>query len=503
MASSSLPKYHSLINNEFVSRESEESTTPHDDLYIPVINPCTEQVIALVTQASPDQISQALDSTVQAFSVWSQTPIEERAACMNRLADKIQENMNELAELESKNNGKTFFESIGDVDECCNTLRYYASLAGYVQEKLDGRVNPHHDSEKWGLSNRLCYEPIGPCVGILPFNYPLLLLMWKLAPAMITGNSILLKPSEYTSMTALVLADYIKDIFPKGVVNIVAGYGYKMGHLLTSDPRVKKISFTGSLATGLKVGAACLPTLTRCSLELGGKSPIIVFEDCDMSVAIESIVGGIFANKGEICSATSRLLVQKSIYQPLMDKLVEKTKTIVTGDSLFDKTVTHGAQVCKIQYDKVMNYIEIGKKEGAVALVGGGRPEVIKAQDPTKGFFVAPTIFTNVTPDMTIWKEEIFGPVLSVMTFETEEEAIRLANDTKYGLAASVISGSDERLERVGRQLCVGSLWLNASQPCLCQVPWPTRKQSGVGGAELSTFGADLFMELKTVWKKL
>ena len=381
---------------------------------------------------------------------------------MNKLADKMQENMEKLATLETQNNGKTYFESLADVDECCNTLRYYASLAGYVQKKLDGYTNEHHESEKHGLSNRIVFESVGPCVSILPFNYPLLLLMWKMGPAMITGCSCVFKPSEYTSLTTLVLGEYIKDIFPPGVINIVAGYGYKIGNLLTSDPRIKKVSFTGSLATGLKVSSSCTPNLTRCNLELGGKSPIICFEDCDIDLAVESIVGGIFANKGEICSATSRLLVHKSIYQSLMDKLVERTRKIVTGDSLFDKSVSHGAQVSKIQYDKVMNYIETAKKEGAICLVGGGRPEKAAAQDPTKGFFVAPTIFANVTEDMTIWKEEIFGPVLSVgVPFETEEEAIRMANNTEYGLAAAVMSGSDERLERVGRQLVVGSLWLN------------------------------------------
>ena len=460
-------KYHLLINNEWVSRDQESE--PLEELYIPVINPATEEIIAYVTQATDAHVSKAIESSTAAFAKWKNTPVEERAACMNKLADKLQENMETLATMETQNNGKTYFESIADIDECCNVLRFYASLTGYVAQKEKQTKNPYHEEDKFGLSHSISYEPIGACVGILPFNYPLMIALWKMAPAIITGCTIILKPSEYTSLTTVVMGEYIKEIFPAGVINILTGYGYKMGNSLTSDPRVKKVSFTGSLATGLKVASACQPNLTRCNLELGGKSSIICFDDCDIDSAVGDIIAGIFSNKGEICSATSRLLVQKSIYQTLVDKLVEKTNKIVTGDSLFDKSVSHGAQVCKVQYEKVLNYINIGKKEGATVLTGGGRSENIKAKDTTKGFFIAPTIFANVTEDMTVWKEEIFGPVLCVMPFETDDEALRMANNTQYGLAASVMTANEERLTRFNKELEVGTVWLNCCQPCLIQ----------------------------------
>ncbi|KAL9657624.1 hypothetical protein ABK040_012703 [Willaertia magna] len=493
-----------LINNEWIGREKDiERGMTEDELFIPQINPCTEEIIGFVTQASTEHVNQAIESSQKAFSKWKILSLEERAKHLLRIEELLSKKIDKFAFIESSNNGKTLSEAKLDIEECCNTLRYYASVANEkdFQEKLNGYSNPHLSKESTGLENILVYEPIGVCVGILPFNYPLLIAFWKFVPAILVGCTIILKPSEYTSMSLVAFGEILREVLPPGVVNILTGYGSKIGNQLTNDSRVNKVSFTGSLVTGLKVSNACSPNLTRCTLELGGKSPMLIFEDCDIEKTINWIITGIFTGKGEVCSATSRLLVQKGIYQKLIDRLVERVdKEVISGDSTFDSKVTHGAQVCKIQYDKIMNYIKTGKNEGATLLYGGDRPKDLRVKEEykSKGYFVAPTIFTNVTKEMTIWKEEIFGPVLSVMTFETEEEAIELANATPFGLAASVMSENKETLLRVGKQLVVGTLWFNCSQPCLCQMPWPTRKMSGVG-CELSTMGLFQFLELKSI----
>lgn len=319
---------------------------------------------------------------------------------------------------------------------------------------------------------------------------------WKIAPALAAGCTIVLKPSEYTPVNALELAQIAQDIgLPKGVLNVVNGYGYETGALLVEHPDVNKVAFTGSVVTGKTVAKNSSGDLKSVTLELGGKSPIIVFEDSDIEKAVDWTVYGIFGNKGEVCTATSRLLIQESIQEKFIQLLVQETKKIVVGNGLKSES-NMGPIISETQYKKVLNFIESAKDEGAELLVGGKKPQDSDLT-PSKGYFIEPTIF-KVTKDMKIWKEEIFGPVLSVLTFKSESEALELANNTVYGLAGSVFTKDHDRFERLARKLEIGTVWHNCSQPVFYQTPFGGKKSSGIG-RELSKYGLENYLDPKTV----
>ncbi|KAL2646084.1 hypothetical protein AAZV13_05G030300 [Glycine max] len=334
-------------------------------------------------------------------------------------------------------------------------------------------------------------EPIGVVALITPWNYPLLMATWKVAPALAAGCAAILKPSELASVTCLELAEICKEVgLPPGVLNILTGLGPEAGAPLAAHPDVDKIAFTGSSATGSKIMTAAAQLIKPVSLELGGKSPIIVFEDVDLDKAAEWTIFGCFWTNGQICSATSRLI--ESIATEFLNRIVKWVKNIKISDPL-EEGCRLGPIVSEGQYEKILKFISNAKSEGATILTGGSRPEHLK-----KGFFVEPTVITDVTTSMQIWREEVFGPVLCVKTFSTEEEAIDLANDTVYGLGSAVISNDLERCERITKAFKAGIVWINCSQPCFTQAPWGGIKRSGFG-RELGEWGLDNYLSVKQV----
>jgi len=338
------------------------------------------------------------------------------------------------------------------------------------------------------------YEPIGVAALIIPWNYPMLMAAWKVAPALAAGCSVVLKPSELTPITALELAVIIEQCgVPAGVFNVVTGYGHDAGDALARHPLVDKVAFTGSAATGSKIMAACAADIKKVTLELGGKSPIVVFDDVDIAKAVEWVMFGIFWTNGQICSATSRLILQDTIADKFLLKLKEETDKMTIGDPLTNPSI--GPLVSQGQYERVLGFIDRALKAGVKVLTGGGRPAHLKDD---KGYYVSPTILTNVSTDSEIWSEEVFGPVLVVHTFHTEQEAIVLANMTKYGLGGAVLSNDESRCKRLVRAVRAGVIWVNCSQPCFCQGPWGGFKRSGVG-RELGPWGMDNYLEVKQV----
>jgi len=339
----------------------------------------------------------------------------------------------------------------------------------------------------------LRYEPVGVVGLIVPWNYPALMAAWKIAPALAAGCTVILKPSEFTPVSALELADvFVKAGVPPGVVNILNGAG-EIGAALVNHPHVDGISFTGSTITGQRIMKAAADSLKKVSLELGGKSPFIIFDDVEVDKAVEWIMFGFLFTNGQICSATSRVLLQEKIAPEVIRRLKEEVAKVNVGPPMNQDTKL--GPICnRPQFEKILNYIAIAKEEGATLLVGGDSPKIGNG----KGYYVNPTVFVDVTPKMRIWNEEIFGPVLSVMTFKTEDEAIALANDNNYGLAGAVMSSDAERTNRIASKVRCGIFWINCSQPCFCQVPWGGVKMSGIG-RDLGTYGLDKFLEVKQV----
>lgn len=334
-------------------------------------------------------------------------------------------------------------------------------------------------------------EPIGVVGAVIPWNFPLLMLSWKVAPALAAGCTIVLKPSELTSLSAVEFAQIVADVgLPPGVFNLVTGYGPDAGQPLVSHPSVEKVAFTGSVKTGSAIMKAAADDVKVVTLELGGKSAMIVFEDVDIVQAVEWIMVGVFFNQGEVCSSTSRVLLHESIAPQVLARLKLEAEKLAVGDPLQRETKM-GPLVSKTQLDRVLGYIEQGKQSGAKLLTGGARKG-------SQGFFVQPTVFTDVPLDASIWREEIFGPVLSVRTFKTEEEALRIANDTTFGLGGAVLSNDLERARRVANALRAGIIWVNCSQPTFCQAPWGGFKRSGIG-RELGKWGLSNYLETKQI----
>jgi betaine-aldehyde dehydrogenase len=453
-----------------------------------LIDPGTGDTIGRVAEGTTTDALRAIAAARAAFDSgpWPHTYAHDRAKLLVRVADAIDAHADELARIETLNAGKPLRETEADVADAANCFRYYAGLA----------TKPHGESFDVPAPSQTftVREPIGVCGQIVPWNYPLLMAAWKLAPALAAGNVCVLKPSELTPLTALRLAEIFDDAgLPHGVLSIVTGAGPVVGAALAESHDVDKIAFTGGTSTGRTIMQAATGNLKKISLELGGKSPNIVFADADFESAVDYALLAIYAGCGQVCSAGSRLLLDAAIYERFMARLVERAKTIVVGNG-FDRRTEMGPLISAAHLAKVERYVELGIAEGAQLVCGGGRPDGLAAG----GNFLAPTIFDATTPHMRIVREEIFGPVLVVQRFTTEAEAIALANDTPFGLAGAVFTSDAARAHRVVRALRAGITWVNTYHPTYNEAPWGGYKQSGIG-RELGTYGFDEYTEVKQI----
>jgi betaine-aldehyde dehydrogenase len=449
-----------------------------------IINPATGEVLAKVPEASADDVKSAIAAARAAFDggAWSKSMARDRGTLLFKIAEAIRARAAEFAETDTRNMGKPIVEAEFDVADAAACFEYYGGLA----TKIHGDTLNVPDN----ALSLVVREPVGVVGQIIPWNYPILMAAWKLAPALAAGCTTVLKPAEQTPLSALMLAEIFASLeIPEGTINIVTGDGPIAGNTLVTDPRVDKIAFTGGVDTGRLVIKGAADTVKRMSIELGGKNPNIVFEDSDLEQAVDGALFGAFANQGEVCSAGSRLLVQRSIYPRMVDALTEKVKRIKLGDPM-DRATKMGPLVTEEHRDKVMSYIEIGRKEGR--LIAGGKAVA------GKGFFVEPTIFVDVDNHARIAQEEIFGPVLTVIPFDTEEDAVRIANDTPYGLAGAVWTRDVFRGIRVLKQIRAGILWLNTYHPTYNEAPWGGYKQSGFG-RELGPYGIEGYLETKQI----
>ncbi|PCD29661.1 hypothetical protein AU210_012192 [Fusarium oxysporum f. sp. radicis-cucumerinum] len=469
-----------FINNEFVPSSGGKKLTS--------IDPATENEIATVEAADEKDVDTAVKAAKTAFKDWRKVECSERGRLMAKLADLIEAKREVFATIDAWDNGKTYAEAIdGDLVEAVGVIRYFAGWA----DKIFGQTIST-TSQKFAYTLR---QPIGVVAQVIPWNYPLCMATWKLGPALACGNTVLIKAAEQTPLSILLLGQLIKEAgFPAGVVNILNGPGGETGSSLVSHPLVDKVAFTGSTATGAKIMRTASEMLKNVTLETGGKSPLLVFDDADMEQAVNWSHFGIMSNQGQICTATSRLLVQESIYDDFVQRFVQRVKTTSVVGNQWDKGVYQGPQVSKAQYDRVLDYIDIGVTEGANLALGGEPSKAGKG----KGFFIEPTVFTDVKPSARIYREEIFGPVVVITKFKTEEEAVDLANDTTYGLGSAVFTTDLERAHRVSGNIEAGMVWVNSSQDCDPRVPFGGVKQSGIG-RELGEAGLEAYSQIKAV----
>ncbi|WP_210712313.1 aldehyde dehydrogenase family protein [Pseudomonas sp. MWU349] len=457
--------------------------------HLQVINPSTEGVLAQVAGGGPEAVGQALSAASAGFARWSHSSGAERAAVLRRIAAGVAERREQLMHLQSSNNGKPQFEAAMDVDDVIATFEYYAGLA----EGLDAAQDANVALPSEAFSARLRREPCGIVGLIVPWNFPMVTTAWKLAPALAAGCSVVLKPSEVTPLPELELAAIIAGSgLPRGVFNLVCGTGLAVGAPLAADPRVAKISFTGSNAVGVQVMQRAAETVKGVSLELGGKSALLVLADADLDLAVELACGGGFFNAGQMCSATSRVLVADELADEFLLRLKARAEAIRVADP-FDPEVEMGALVNQAQYRRVQAHIEEGLNAGAKLVCGGGRPAGLQ-----QGYFIQPTVFTEVPLDSALWREEIFGPVLCVRSFSNEQQAIEMANDSEFGLVASVVGADAAHAEQVANALQAGLVWINAPQVIFPQTAWGGYKQSSIG-RELGPWGLQAFQEIKHV----
>ena len=454
-----------------------------------IINPATRDVVAHVPEATAEDVDQAVAAARRAFddSDWARTPAVDRGRILLKLAEIVRARAGELAALETRNTGKPIVEAEYDMSDAAACFEYYGGLAN----KIHGEVVPVPD----GALALALREPIGVAAQIIPWNYPLLMAAWKLAPAICAGCTVVLKPAEETPLTALALAASFEEAgLPAGVVNIVTGDGPQAGARLVAHCDVDKVAFTGSPEVGRQIMQGAAGTLKKISLELGGKSPSIFFADSDFESAVAGALFGVFLNQGEVCSAGSRILVERPIYRQFLEAMVEKARGIRVGNGL-ERETQMGPLITETHRTRVRGYQEIGKGEAKLAL-GGGVPA---GEQFAQGFFVEPTIFYDVDNRARIAQEEIFGPVACVIPFDDEERALKIANDTHYGLAAAVWSRDVFRVMRVVRALRAGVVWVNQTQVSAIEAPWGGYKQSGFG-RELGRWGVEEYLQVKQVY---
>lgn len=439
--------------------------------WFPTTNPYTGEPWAEIARGDARDVEAAVVSAHEAFLSWRRLTASQRGAHLRRFADAVAEHAAELADIEVRDNGKLMTEVGVQCRLLPGWLHYYAGLA----DKIEGRLPPHEKPDTVGFVR---YEPFGVCAGITPWNSPLLLLVWKLAPALAAGNAFVVKPSEYTSASSLRLAEIAVEAgLPKGLFNVVTGMGPEVGRALVEHPQVRKVAFTGGELGGVAVSQVAAAKLIPVSLELGGKSANVIFDDADLDAAAAGAVSGIFAASGQTCMAGSRLLIQERIHDAVLDRLAAIADAAIHGDPR-DPATNISPVATRAQFEKILSYIDVAKGEGARLVAGGGAGEPPAGSG---GLFVRPTIFADVTPDMRIAREEVFGPVLAVMRFGDEEEAVRLANGTDYGLAAGVWTRDLNRALRMTERLEAGTVWVNTYRSTSYVMPFGGVKRSGLG----------------------
>jgi len=473
--------YQLIINGEKVDGVKNERFTTY--------NPATGEPIAEVAKASREDVEKAIEAARNAFDYgkWRKYPVNKRARVLNKIASIMRSRFNEIVELEILDTGKSLHAAQGQVMQAIEDFEFYAgAIVGHrgVVNNVPGQF--HNYTEK---------EPVGVCAQIIPWNYPLMMAAWKIAPAIAVGCSVIVKPASLTPLTAIVLGEICLEAgVPEGVVNIVPGSGADVGDYLVQHPKVDKVAFTGSTPVGRNIMEKASSTLKRVTLELGGKSPNIVFDDADIDAAVDGSLFGIFYNTGQSCEARSRLYVHEDIYDEFMSKFIEKTKKLKLGNP-FDKETHVGAIIDQKQLDVIDGYVQSAREDGAEILVGG-KPAKIEGFE--NGFWYEPTIITNVTHDMKVVKEEIFGPVVVVMKFKDEKEVIQLANDTEYGLGSAIWTKDGAKATRVANQIQAGIVMVNCPFSAFPGTPFGGYKQSGFG-RELCIETLDLYTETKSI----
>ena len=456
-----------------------------------LLNQCRdESEIASVYAAGAEDVDIAVIAARKAFKSksWRDMASTDRGNLLIKLGDLVEAHKETLATIETWDNGKPYEVALGlDVTEVIGCLRYYGGYA----DKIHGHVI-NSDTNKLAYTIR---EPLGVCGQIIPWNFPLLMAAWKLGPALACGNTVVMKAAEQTPLSILYLANLIKEAgFPPGVVNILNGYGKDAGAALAGHLDVDKIAFTGSTVTGKQIMKTASVNMKNITLETGGKSPLLVFDDADLDQAVKWSHIGIMSNMGQVCTATSRILVQEGVYDKFVELFKERVKNVSkVGDPFHDSTF-QGPQVTKTQYEKVLNYIESGKSEGATLACGGEAHKDVNG----KGFFISPTVFTNVKDNMTIYREEVFGPFAVIASFKTEDEAVERANDTTYGLGSAVFTQDITKAHRIARNIEAGMVWINSSNDSDYRIPFGGVKQSGIG-RELGEAGLAAYTNCKAV----
>ncbi|KAK9816896.1 hypothetical protein WJX72_006906 [[Myrmecia] bisecta] len=457
----------------------------------PVMSPRSESEVGSIPNATAEDVDRAVAAAAAAHADggWGRSLGRYRAGFLRAIAKKVKDDKTQLAKLETIDCGKPIQEAEWDMDDVAGCFEYYAELAEKLDARQDAPINVGMDDFRC----RVRREPLGVVALITPWNYPLLMAAWKVAPALAAGNCVVLKPSEVASVTCLELAAIVHDVgVPAGVFNLITGTGQDAGAPLSAHPGIAKVAFTGSVATGKRVALAAAANVKPATLELGGKSALIVFEDADIANAVEWCMFGAFWTVGQICTATSRLLVHESIATEFYAQLKRRAESIKICDPLIEDCRL-GPVVNKSQHDKILQFIQVAQQQGATLLTGGKRPAHL-----AQGYFVEPTVFVDMKAHMQLWTDEVFGPVLASCTFRTEAEAIEMANSSIYGLAAAVISADEQRCKRVAEAMQSGIVWVNCAQPCFVQAPWGGVKASG-HGRELGEWGLESFLSVKQV----
>lgn len=458
----------------------------------PTFNPSNGEILAMVTEGTVDDVRTAVAAAKKSFYVtreWRDLDSQSRSDMLCKIADAIEAEKEEFARLDSMDHGKPLREAEADIDDAVHCFRYYAGL---LKAPYGGAYDVNDGFGK--MHSYTVHEPVGVCALITPWNYPLLMAAWKLAPALAAGNSVVFKPSSNCVLSCVKLSELFETIdMPKGSVNLVLGPGGTIGNELAENKDVDMVTFTGSTAVGQSIMRAAAGNVKKIGLELGGKSPNVIFADADLDSAVEWAMIGIFLNQGEVCSAGSRILIEESIKDAFVKRLVKKANTMTIGNPLENPDM--GPLVSEEHMNKVLGYIKKGVEEGATLVCGGER---YTEGDCSKGYYVRPTIFDNCTDDMTIVKEEIFGPVVTIQTFKTEQEAIDMANHTEYGLAGAVFTKDGSRALRIIKEIRAGITWINCYNPTFNEAPWGGYKKSGIG-RELGIHGLEEYQEIKQI----